>query len=155
MPQPLAEEILGKLEQVTTLYNRLILLVGPSGSGKTETLREIQKQTSCPLINLNLELSRLLLDLTERQRALQVPRILSDMLNKYDNDLILLDNVELLFDVTLRIDPLKLFQKISRNKTLVVAWNGSVKNYKLLYAKPDHPEYRKYPIHELQIVSAE
>ena len=136
MTEPLADQILKKLAQVSTLYNRLILLVGTSSSGKTETLLEIQSKTSSPIVNVNLELSRLLLDLTERQRSLQVSRILTDMLNKYDNDLILLDNMELLFDVTLKIDPLKLLQDLSRNKTIVVAWNGSVDNGKLLYAKP-------------------
>jgi len=33
---------------------------------------------------------------------------------------------------------------ISRNRTLVAAWNGSFENNYLIYAEPDHPESRRY-----------
>jgi hypothetical protein len=38
--------------------------------------------------------------------------------------LVLLDNIELLFDVHLKQDPLRLLQGLSRNKTVVATWNG-------------------------------
>jgi hypothetical protein len=50
-----------------------------------------------------------------------------------------------LFDVSLKHDPLRLFQGLSRNKTLSAAWNGSVDSESLVYATPDHPEIRRYP----------
>jgi len=52
------------------MYFRLILMVGPAGSGKTSALQEVSARTSAPLVNVNLELSRRMLDLTERKRAL-------------------------------------------------------------------------------------
>lgn len=60
------------------LCHRLILIVAPAGSGKTRVLRDVSAATSAPLINVNLELSRRMLDLTERQRALQLPRLLGE-----------------------------------------------------------------------------
>jgi ABC-type hemin transport system ATPase subunit len=66
-----------------------------------------------------------MLDLTERQRALQLPRILAEIVGVSAADVVLLDNVEVLFDVSLKQDPLRLLQGLSRNRTVVAAWSGS------------------------------
>ena len=67
--------------------------------------------------------------------------------------MVLLDNIEILFDVALKQDPLRLLQNLSRNKTVVVAWNGSASGGQITYATPDHPEYRKYAIGDFLVVS--
>ena len=67
------------------------------------------------------------------------------MINEIKENTILLDNIEILFDVALKQDPLRLLQGLSRNKTIVVSWNGSIENDFLTYAVPGHPEYRRYP----------
>jgi len=145
MAESLAEKILDKINVIHELYHRLMIVVAPTGSGKTRTLQEIHQQISAPLINVNLELSRRMLDLTERQRALQLPRLLGEIVNDTEGDIALLDNIEILFDVALKQDPLRLLQGLSRNKTIVVNWNGSTENDFLTYAVPGHPEYRRYP----------
>jgi hypothetical protein len=150
---PLSDEIIGRLNQAAELYHRLILVVAPSRAGKTTALLDVATQGGCRYINVSLELSRRLLDLTVRQRALQVPRLLADILNKEGTRVALLDNLEILFAVSLRQDPLRLLQGLSRNQTVVAAWNGVVEGRYLLYAKPDHPEYRCYPIDDLVIIS--
>ena len=94
-----------------------------------------------------------MLELTERQRALQLPRLLSEIVNAAQADVILLDNIEVLFDVSLKQDPLRLLQGLSRNKTVVATWNGSVDNEHLVYATPDHPEYKRYPKRDFLAVS--
>lgn len=51
-----------------------------------------------------------MLDLTERQRALQLPRLLTEIVGTSADDVILVDNIEILFDVSLMLDPLRLLQ---------------------------------------------
>jgi hypothetical protein len=155
MAEPLADEVIQRITQATELYHRLVLLVAPAGGGKTSALQEVHERTRAPLVNVNLELSRRMLDLTQRQRALQLPRLLSEIVDEGKNELILLDNMEMLFDVGLKQDPLRLLQGLSRNKTVVAAWNGSLVNDQLAYATPDHPEYRKYPVRDLLVVHPE
>jgi hypothetical protein len=140
MPEPLAEKVMRSIDQAAGLYHRLIILAAPAGTGKTAALQDVHERTGAPLINVNLELSRRMLDLTERQRILQLPRLLSEVVSTVQTDLILLDNIELLFDVSLKQDPLRLLQGLSRNRTLVVAWSGSIDHEYLSYAKPDHSE---------------
>ena len=71
MAEPLADRIAQQIAHVNENYYQLVVVVGPSGTGKTAALHEVHVRTEVPLIKVNLELSRLMLDLTERQRALQ------------------------------------------------------------------------------------
>lgn len=149
-----ADQIIEQLNRVAELYHRLLLVAAPSGSGKTAALQDVATRTGAPLLNLNLELSRRMLDLTERQRALQLPRVLEEVVGR-DEPLVLLDNIEILFDVALQQDPLKLLQGVSRNRTVVAAWNGTLENDYLSYATPEHPEYRRYSRRDLVVVCPE
>src|SRR5262249_53755622 len=147
--------IIRRIEQAAELYHRLVLIVAPAGAGKTAALQEIYKPTRSAMVNVNLELSRRMLDLTERQRTLQLPRSLSEVVNGFSNDVILLDNIEILFDVSLKQDPLRLLQGLSRNKTVVAAWSGSIEGDRMIYATPGHPEYKRYESRELLVVTVE
>jgi hypothetical protein len=93
-------------------------------------------------------------------------------------DVVLLDNIEILFDVSLKQDPLRLLQGLSRNKTVVAAWSGEIRtegrelrteldtsydsshitqssSLYLVYATPDHPEYKRYPVRDFLVVNPE
>jgi flagellar biosynthesis GTPase FlhF len=155
MVEPLADGVARSIDEAVGLYHRLVMLVAPAGAGKTAALQDVHNRTSAPLVNVNLELSRRLLDLTERQRALQLPRLLSDIVGTSATDVMLLDNIEVLFDVSLKQDPLRLLQRLSRNKTIVAAWSGTVDGERLVYATPDHPEYRRYPLRDFLVVQPE
>jgi len=157
-------EVLNLVGAAKELYHRLIMVVAPTGGGKTTALSAVQAKTSSPLLNVSLELSKRLLDLTERQRKLQASRILGRLVSEAaaegstdsadrGDGVVLLDNIELLFDASLALDPLRLLEEISRNWTLVVAWPGHVEGGWLLYARPGHPGYRRYPVGDLMIVA--
>lgn len=155
MAESLSDQIERHFAHIAENYYRLLLVVGPSGTGKSGSLRDVHLRTGVPLINVNLELSRRLLDLTVRQRALQLPTVLEKVVASADSSSILLDNIEVLFDVALKQDPLRLLQHISRNKAIVVAWNGFVTGDQITYAVPGHPEYRRYPVRDFLFVNTE
>jgi hypothetical protein len=155
MAEPLADRVIKRIGQAAELYHRLVMLVAPAGAGKTAALQDVRERTAAPLVNVNLELSRRMLDLTERQRALQLPRLLAEIVGASAADVVLLDNVEVLFDVSLKQDPLRLLQGLSRNKTVVAAWSGTIDGEYMVYATPDHPEYKRYPLRDFLVVNPE
>ena len=63
MVESLSDQVIRKIEQAAGLYHRLVMVVAPTGAGKTAALQEVAKRTGFPYINVNLELSRRLLDL--------------------------------------------------------------------------------------------
>jgi len=178
MAEALADRVIKRIGQAAELYHRLVMLVAPAGAGKTAALHDVHERTAAPLVNVNLELSRRMLDLTERQRALQLPRLLAEIVGAFAADVVLLDNIEVLFDVSLKQDPLRLLQGLSRNKTVIAAWSGEIRtedrglrtelvtsedsslipqfsSLYLVYATPDHPEYKRYPLRDFLVVNPE
>ena len=153
--EPVADRIMKKVKQAGLLYHRLVLVVGPPGTGKTSALRLLQDCSGAPFVNVNLELSRRMLDLTRHQRVLRVLPLLQDIADHGGEDMVLLDNLEVLFDVGLKQDPLRLLEGLSRNRTVVAAWSGAAAGGFLTYAAPDHPEYRSYPIRDVLVVGME
>lgn len=155
MTRPLSERAIEGIGRAAGLYHRLVLVVGAAGSGKTGALREAAAHTGAPLVNVNLELSRRLLDLTGRQRALRAQDLLHEVAAEAGGDVVLLDNIELLFDPALRQDPLRLLRSLSRHRTVAASWNGSVEDGHVRYAAPGHPEYRRRPLDGVLAVRAE
>jgi predicted ATPase len=131
------------LQAAEALYHRLVLLVGEAGAGKSSLLRQLAAIRGTEVINLNLKLSAELLELTPTQRALRVPQLLRRIADQAP-PLLILDNIELLFDKDLQLDPLRLLEGLSRNRVVLAAWNGRLHAGRLDYAEPGHPEYRRY-----------
>lgn len=141
MAEPIHDKIKRSIQAAEGLYHRLVLLVGETGSGKTGVLREVAGEFGSSVININLELSGKLLELTAKQRPLRLPGILDQIADQAQLPVVL-DNLEILFDKDLKQNPLRLLQTISRNRVVVASWNGIVNSGRLLYAKTGHPEYR-------------
>lgn len=146
------DELVHEAARAEKLYHRLVLVVTPSGAGKTALLQATHEKHGLPYINVNLALSRLLLDLTTRQRALRVAKTLRDVIAGATGAAVLLDNIEILFDQSLKQDPLRLLKDVARSRTVVATWNGTMDDQGLAYAQPDHPEYQHYPPSELDFL---
>jgi hypothetical protein len=155
MTGSLSDEISRRIAQAPELYYRLVLVIAPSGSGKTPALQEVAERTGASMINVNLELSRRLLDLSEKQRSLRVGILLGEIVAGVPGDVVLLDNTEVLFEVSLQQDPLRLLQNLSRNRTIVAAWNGTEQEGCVTYAEPGHAEYRRYELTDVLYVTAD
>ena len=137
------DKLIRSLETSHGLYHRLVLLVGETGTGKTKILRDVAEELGIFCVNINLALSGELLDLTPKQRALWLPDIFERIIDSGSSPVVL-DNLEILFDQNLKQDPLRLLQKISRNRAVIASWNGRINDGRLVYAESGHPEYRCY-----------
>jgi Cdc6-like AAA superfamily ATPase len=141
------------IQQVASQYFRLVLLVGTPGSGKTAALQFVAKEHGCPLVNVNLELSKRMLELTRDQRSRQVERLLKEIIAAAPGDMVPLDNLEILFDTSLEVEPLRLLQVSSRNRTIVASWNGNFQGGTLTYAEAGHPEFIQFKQTEAVVIT--
>lgn len=133
------------VDDVAGLNSKLVLLVGSPGSGKSKLLEQLSACRDVSVVRLGQNLGRLLAPLPASQRHLMAP----DLLNRLTGgaggrDLLLLDNVEILFDGTLRLNPLDLMTRHSHRRPVVAAWPGELRHGRLVYAVPGHPEHQNY-----------
>jgi RNase adaptor protein for sRNA GlmZ degradation len=140
------------IQQAGDLYHRLVLLAGSQGSGKTAALQAVSKTQGFPLINVNLQLCKAMLELTRNQRTRQVEHLFKAVVAAASTEVVLLDNLEVLFDPGLEVEPLRLLLGASRNQTLVAAWNGTFRDGTLVYAEPGHPEFAQFKQVEALVV---
>lgn len=150
-----AEAINARIREASALYNRLVLVVGATGAATSAALAAACTRTGQPMVNVGLELSRRMLEFAADQRPLQARPLLEEITAEAAGDVVLLDNIAVLFEPSLQQDPLRLLQGASRNKTVVAAWTGELRDGTLRYAVPGHPEHRQYPAGDLLIVTVE
>lgn len=139
------EKLAQLVDEVGALHSKLILLVGQPGSGKTDLLAELASQRDMEVLNVGAMVGNRLAAIPQRQRALQTNVILRELADEYANgNLLLLNNIELLFDQTLKLDPLDLLKRRAHARRVVTAWPGELVDGRLNYAQMGHPEYQDY-----------
>lgn len=141
------------IEQASSQYFRLVILAGPPGSGKTATMQSVAQKIGCQVVNVNLELSKKMLELSRTQRSRQVARLMKEVIAAASGNVVLLDNLEILFDTGLAVEPLRLLQVSSRNRTVVASWSGSYVAGTLTYAEPGHPEFVQFKQSEAVVIT--
>lgn len=150
-------EILDKLttalQSIDSQYHRLIILVNCDDSSKQEIRDILQEDHEVIPVNLNLELSSRLLEYSIKQRPLKVAEIMADLIEALPSPVVF-DKLDILFDPSLQTDPLALLQSLSRSKTIIAFWSGSLKDNKLYYAEPGYPEYRSYSVQDFVAIDA-
>ena len=132
-------------EQSKVNFYQLVLVVGRTGTNKTKLLQAFSQTQGLSLINLNLEISSRMIELSSRARALRASSIITEIINQ-NRYPIVLDNIEALFSTDLKLNPLNLLKNLSRSGPIITSWPGYFENSKLHYAEISHPEYREYDI---------
>jgi hypothetical protein len=143
--------MLEKLDQVVdeigSLNSKLILLIGPPRSGKTRLLDDLGKRRQLPILNVGAALGRQLLAVPIARRHLETATLLKDLATRHAaGDLVLLDNIELLFDQTLHLNPLDLLKRQAHVRRVVAVWPGELNDNRLSYATMGHPEHQDYDV---------
>lgn len=141
--------MLEKLEQligeIGDLNSKLVLLVGASHSGKTKMLRELGAKLNIEPVNVGMELGRRLAATPNNKRSFSAGELLREIADKErKDDPLLLDNLELLFEPSLQINPLDLIKRLAHSKRVVAVWPGELRGDRLTYADMSHPEHRDY-----------
>lgn len=150
------DKIREAVKSVAQGYERLVLVVGPPGSGKSTAMRHAADEHAWDTINLSLSLGERLLEVPPHQRPSRTLGIVRSLIDEAESEVVCVDNIDLLFEPSLQVDPLGLLQSLSKEKTLVVAWPGRVTTDnvpRLVHAERPHPEYRQYPTQGLVLLS--
>lgn len=143
------QELEQLIDEIGALNSKLVLLIGPPNAGKTALLHSLAKSKSVTPLSIGAELGGRLAGMPQRQRHLQTTTILRELADQHaPGDLLLLDNIELLFDRSLQLDPLDLLKRHAHARRVVAVWpgelQGDVRTGRLTYADMGHPEHQDY-----------
>ena len=130
--------------------SQFIILCG-SYHEKEKLIKQKNNKYSIKKINISLELSKKLKEIPRPKRSIYLHKCLNKILHRFKSDVLWIERIQLLFHPELEFDPIQFFQNASRNKTIILSWDGEYKNNKLIYAKPGHQEYRVFSEIDAQI----
>lgn len=137
------DELKRKIADTALLNSKLILLTGPPYSGKTALLGQLADRMNVQVLNVGLALGRELLALPRTRRHLQASELFNAVADTAaSHGLLLVDNIELLFDRTLMVAALDLLRSQARVRPVVAVWPGELRENRLSYAVSGHPEHQ-------------
>lgn len=135
------------VEDISGINSKLVLLNGPPRSGKSDLLGQLAARRNVRVLSLGARLGRELLTVPSRRRHLQAADILKELADEFaSRGLLLIDNIELLFDRTLQLSPLDLLKRHAHARRVVAVWPGDLREDRLSYATTGHPEHQDYGI---------
>lgn len=135
------------VNDMQAVQSKLILLIGLPGAGKTALLRGLAARRGAEILAVGAVLGALLAPLPVKQRGLEANLLLRSLADEYASaEVLLLDNLELLFDQTLRLDPLDLLKRHAHARRVVAVWPGEIRQERLTHAVLGHPEYKEYGV---------
>ncbi|MBZ9908075.1 BREX-3 system P-loop-containing protein BrxF [Mesorhizobium sp. BR115XR7A] len=139
-----------RVDDVASLNSKLIIVIGPPRSGKTRLLNALAKQRQVGAVNVGAALGHMLLEIPGTRRHVEVGDLFKDVAAAHAADgLVLLDNIELLFDRSLRLNPLDLLKRQAHVRRVVAVWPGEINGSRLIYAARGHPEYQDHGVEGL------
>ena len=139
-----------RIDDVASLNSKLIIVIGPPRSGKTLLLNALAKRRQVGMVDVGAAFGRLLLALPGPRRHAEASGLFKDLAAANAADgLVLLDNIELLFDRSLQLNPPDLLKRQAHARRVVAAWPGEFSGGRLTYATTGHPEYQDYGIEGL------
>jgi hypothetical protein len=139
--------IFSLLADLSALNTKLILVTGASRFGKSELVRSHAALEGNGVLNVGLKISGRLVPIPVAERPFEVHWLLQQVASGHVNgDILYLDNLEVLFDPALKLDPLAQLKLLARRWRVVAVWPGEMAHDRLVYAELGHPEYRSYPL---------
>jgi hypothetical protein len=131
------------VREIGDLQSKLILLVG--NGGKTRLLRALAERIKTAPFNVGAKLGHLLAATPVLERGFSMNELLRDITDSARGEApLLLDNIEVLFEPSLKINPLDLIKRLAHSRRVVAVWPGEMRDDHLVYANMGHPEHRDY-----------
>lgn len=136
-----SEHIIALQEKLTRCrgeYYKLVWLAGGTAAARTELLLHLKNTF---YTDLGQELSATLLDIPVQQRPISLVGCLDNSLAKVRQMPTCLDHIEILFEPSLKVNPVATIQNASRHAPIIASWPGEKRADSLVFGPPRHPAY--------------
>ncbi len=143
------DEVRLGVERASRMYHRLLVV---AGNDEVDAGRRVAEGLGIPRVALGEKLAEKLLEVPIKSRPLRVADLLGNLLDEVEDGGVVLDRIEILFEKSLKAEPLTLLNGVSRRRLVVAMWRGESRAGNLVYGVHGHPEYRSYPARDVNLV---
>lgn len=102
-------------------------------------------------VSIGEMLAKKLLEYDKNQRSNYIESSVKQLLSEKNSSKLLVKDIDILFNPNYKIDILKLFSSIERNKKIALIWSGYQKGDELIYSEPCYDDFAKYKITDYNI----
>lgn len=135
---------------------KLIIISGGFKTGKTYLMKKIANDFEYIYLNLNLILSRRLLQIKEDSYVTQSQDIIKEIFDELNEKILLVDNIELLFSKEVAaLNPVEVFKNLARDKIIILSLPGKIKGDKIQYSTMDRTDYKLMDVSGLTVINME
>lgn len=131
---------------------QLLIVVNNSVRVLHSVSDKIIAEYKLPCVSVNKDLSKSLIGQPNANHSRDTLNWISLKIKEIDKEPLLLQDFDLIFDPTLKLDPLVVFRQTSKNKKLLVLWPGNFNNNILSYASPEHAHFRTWANPGVEII---
>ena len=97
-------------------------------------------------------LSGELMKIDKEERNIIIEDKLEEILSFEKIDKLFITDIDILFNPNYRLDIIKLFVQLSRNKRFIIQWPGYFSSGYLVYSEPEYEDYKRYEIKEYNLI---
>lgn len=133
------------LLRMSVQSSALVLVI----NSPTQIIRSAREIEGLTYLELSEQLCERLLPLSCNDRSRHVSDIIAQMLNGIASDVVWLDRIQVLFEPTLELDPLRQLQDLARLKPIVAIWPGQITERFLTFSVPGRDDYQSYSANDL------
>ncbi len=133
------------LLRMSVQSSALVLVI----NSPTQIIRSARETEGLTYLELSEQLCERLLPLSCNDRSRHVSDIIAQMLNGIASDVVWLDRIQVLFEPTLELDPLRQLQDLARLKPIVAIWPGQITERFLTFSVPGRDDYQSYSANDL------
>jgi hypothetical protein len=132
----------------------LVVIVDRDPEVANEVARRLARERDWALASVANELAPMLLELGLTDRTELAIAWLDDAARAAAPDVLVVIDIDLLFEPSLNLDVLDVFIDACRRTRLLVAWPGSTVAGRLAYAAPGHARFQSFPARDVRVVAA-
>lgn len=157
MPESAYDKLQEALRIVASDRHKLVILLGDFAAGKTALLKQLAVELPAEYVNLNLELTELLLAHPRRDYAdgVTAHRLIDEACDAHSSDghTLLIDNVEILMSPELgKLNPVDTFKRIARQRPVVLALPGQRQGEVAEYSTLGREDHFRIPLENYPVV---
>ncbi|MFL5802090.1 MAG: BREX-3 system P-loop-containing protein BrxF [Roseiflexaceae bacterium] len=130
--------------QAARPYYPCCLLVHPDVRQLQKVAEHVVAWYRWPVLSIGTTLSAALLTVAPGRRSRETHAMLAAATQRFAPGPVLCADIDLLFEPSLALDPLRLLRDSSRIAMLIVLWPGTIAAGILAYAAPAHAHYRAW-----------